>query len=50
MRERPGIYVAGASQAACFLHDPAGEVPPADIVDRAAAAGIDVRPREGAEP
>jgi peptide/nickel transport system ATP-binding protein len=50
MRERPGIYAAGASRASCFLHDPAGEVPPDDIVDRAVAAGIDVRPREGAEP
>jgi peptide/nickel transport system ATP-binding protein len=49
-RERPGIYAAGGSQASCFLHDPIGDIPPADIVERAIAAGIDVQVREGAEP
>jgi peptide/nickel transport system ATP-binding protein len=50
MRERPGIYPAGASQASCFLHDSGGEAPPADIVRNAIAAGIEMRAREGAEP
>jgi peptide/nickel transport system ATP-binding protein len=50
VRERPGIYPAAASHASCFLHDPSGEAPPADIVRNAIAAGIEVRAREGAEP
>jgi peptide/nickel transport system ATP-binding protein len=50
VRERPGIYPAAASHASCFLHDPSGEAPPADIVRNAIAAGIEVRAREGTEP
>jgi peptide/nickel transport system ATP-binding protein len=50
MRERPGIYPAGASQASCFLHDAAGEAPPDEIARNAIAAGIETRAREGAEP
>ncbi len=43
-RERPGIYPAGASDASCFLHDPAGSVPP-DSARSAAASGINVAAR-----
>ncbi|MDN5925827.1 MAG: ABC transporter ATP-binding protein [Hyphomicrobiales bacterium] len=50
MRERPGIYPVGASDASCFLHDASGEAPPAAVVRNAIDAGIDVRASEGAEP
>ena len=42
--ERPGIYPAGASEASCYLHDPAGSAP-ADAAERAAASGIHVAAR-----
>jgi peptide/nickel transport system ATP-binding protein len=39
--ERPNAYPAGATEAACFLHD-AKTAPPPDVAARAAAAGIRV--------
>jgi peptide/nickel transport system ATP-binding protein len=48
-RERPGVYPALRSHASCFLHDTAGEAPPAEIARRAAATGIKVRAAAGAD-
>ena len=37
--ERPDAYPAGASDAACFLHDPA-RMPPDAVIEHARAAGL----------
>ena len=48
--ERPPVYPAGGSQAACFLHDPAPQIlPPHDIAREARDAGLGLPGRrEGA--